>query len=146
MTSLAPVWVWAVASITCFTLARLFCIRRVRDYIESQIARFTTTAPDVQSFRALVPLIEKVIRFKEQPEDPTIMTSGIDMEKTLRLDAELHKLDMPHPDFKPDDNRIIQATISIGLLSCTNRSDLRGARILFQRTGDGIPCDWEPQF
>ena len=100
---------------------------------------------DAQAFSALVPLIEQVIRFKERPEDPYAMPSGIDMEKAWRLDAELHKLDIPHPDLKPDDNRIVQAAILTGLLSCANRSDLKGARGLFQRTDDDFLCDWEPE-
>ena len=95
MTHLAPVWVWAVTSIACFTLAGLFCIQRVRDYIESLLARFV--ASDSWSFASLAPLIEDVIRYKEA-YDPSAMPSALGLEKSWRLDAELHRLAIPHPD------------------------------------------------
>ena len=95
--------------------------------------------------RRLAPLIEEIIQLKEIPEDPD-HPSGVAMERTWRLDAELHKLAILHPDLRPMEGRVQQASFLVGLLVSSNRSDLKRARSLYRgRLADDMVCEWEPQ-
>lgn len=98
---------------------------------------------DAQAFADLVPLIEEVIRFKQE-QKPPFWPDGVAIEREWRLDAELHALEIPHPDLKSVERLTRQVTFLTGLLACANRGVLEGARSSYPREPDDLRCDWEP--
>ena len=143
LTALAPTWVWATVALLCFSGAVAIYWRTVKSYVVSLFSSGKlVTGLDLYG---LVPLIEEVVRFKEGSEglpDP----SGVDMERTWRLDARLHDFAILHPDLRPMDGRIGQAAFLAGLLVCVHRGDLERARSLYSgRLDADTACDWEPQ-